>query len=104
MSHHLDSPQARQDTRLNITDQYIFRGETGTVLILNTSSSLAGDNWIPGFHPEARYEIKIHFDGLMYEDLAYRLTFDEPGDDGRQVLAVHRLTGEDAREDLALGT
>ena len=30
MSHHLDSPIARQDIRLDITDLYAFRGETGT--------------------------------------------------------------------------
>ena len=27
MSHHLDSPIARQDIRLDITDLYVFRGE-----------------------------------------------------------------------------
>ena len=31
MSHHLDSPIARQDIRLDITDLYVFRGEVGTV-------------------------------------------------------------------------
>ena len=30
MSHRLDSPIARQDIRLNITDLYLFRGGTGT--------------------------------------------------------------------------
>lgn len=31
MSHHLDSPIARQDIRLDITDLYVFRGDTGTI-------------------------------------------------------------------------
>jgi len=35
MSHHLDSPLARQDIRLDITDLYCFRGETGTVFVIN---------------------------------------------------------------------
>jgi hypothetical protein len=35
MSHHLDSPIACQDIRLDITDLYIFRGETGTVFVIN---------------------------------------------------------------------
>ncbi len=35
MSHHLDSPIARQDIRLDLTDLYVFRGETGTVFIIN---------------------------------------------------------------------
>ena len=34
MSHHLDSPLARQDVRLDITDLYVFRGETGTVFVI----------------------------------------------------------------------
>ena len=31
MSHHLDSPIARQDIRLDITDLYVFPGEVGIV-------------------------------------------------------------------------
>ena len=34
MSHHLDSPLARQDVRLDITDLYVFRGEIGTVFVM----------------------------------------------------------------------
>ena len=37
MSHHLDSPIARQDIRLDITDLYVFRGETGTAFVINPS-------------------------------------------------------------------
>ncbi|WP_203194233.1 hypothetical protein [Xanthobacter dioxanivorans] len=42
MSHHLDSPLARQDIRLDITDLYVFRGETGTVLAINVCHSIFG--------------------------------------------------------------
>ena len=35
MSHHLDSPLAREDTRLDITDVYLFRGTMGTVFVMN---------------------------------------------------------------------
>jgi hypothetical protein len=38
MSHHLDSPIARQDIRLDITDLYLFRGEVGTVFVTNVRS------------------------------------------------------------------
>ena len=41
MSHHLDSPLARQDVRLDITDLYVFRGETGTVFVINVCHSIA---------------------------------------------------------------
>jgi hypothetical protein len=33
MSHHLDSPEARRDARLDISDLYVFRGERGFVRI-----------------------------------------------------------------------
>ena len=70
---------------------------------MNTSTSLAGDARVPGFRAEARYEIKIHFDGLMYEDLTYRVEFADQTGGTRQTVTVHRLTGEDARRDIALG-
>jgi hypothetical protein len=42
MSHHLDSPIARQDIRLDITDLYVFRGQTGTVFVINVCYSIFG--------------------------------------------------------------
>jgi hypothetical protein len=53
MSHHLDSPQARADVRLDITDYYVFRGQTGTVFVVNVDSSIAGPDAPRGFHPES---------------------------------------------------
>jgi hypothetical protein len=53
MSHHLDSPIARQDIRLDITDLYVFRGETGTVFVINVCHSIAGPVSAPGYHPKA---------------------------------------------------
>jgi hypothetical protein len=103
MSHHLDSPLARQDPRLNITDQYVFDDHDATVLIMNVRTSLAGDSQPLGFHEEARYEFKIHLDGLQIESLAYRFVFGaELG--GTQEYRVHRLTGADAATDAATGT
>jgi hypothetical protein len=103
VSHHMDSPLARSDTRLDLTDNFAFRGETGTVLIMNVNTSLSGERRVPGFHPEARYEFKIHFDGLLYEDLTYRFEFGERDRDGRQSVEVHRLVNEDARDETAIG-
>ncbi|MEV0169470.1 hypothetical protein [Nonomuraea fuscirosea] len=55
MSHHLDSPLARQDPRLDISDVYLFRGTIGTTFIINVNP-LSGAG---AFHPEGRYEFKI---------------------------------------------
>ena len=63
MSHHLDSPLARQDIRLDITDLYLFRGEIGTVFVINVCHSIAGPAPVPGYHPEGMYEFKVDSDG-----------------------------------------
>src|SRR5277367_5030552 len=76
MSHHLDSPIARQDVRLDITYLYVFRGETGTAFVINVCHSIAKPP-ISGYHPEGMYEFKVDLNGDAVEELTYRLTFEE---------------------------
>jgi Domain of unknown function (DUF4331) len=104
MSHHLDSPASRRDPRLNLTDLYVFDGDAGTVLALAGNTSLAGPDRVPGFHPEARYEFKVHLDGSAQESLLYRAEFGERDGAGTQAVTLVRLTGDDARGDDAGGT
>ncbi|SFI91187.1 DUF4331 family protein [Amycolatopsis sacchari] len=103
MSHHLDSPIARQDVRLDITDLYVFRGETGTVFVINVCHSLAGDIPVPGYHPEGRYEFKVDTDGDAVENLTYRFVFGERDAQGNQTYVVRRLTGDEATDAFAQG-
>jgi Domain of unknown function (DUF4331) len=103
MSHHLDSPAARADARLNICDTYVFRGDRGTVLVMNVCSDAAGPGAPKGFHPEARYEFKIDSTGDAVENLTYRFTFGAVGADGAQSLELRRLVGEEASDDHAQG-
>jgi hypothetical protein len=103
MSHHLDSPSARADARLNISDTYVFRGDRGTVFVMDVCSDAAGPDAPKGFHPEARYEFRIDSTGDAVEDLAYRFTFGAAGADGAQGLELRRLAGEDASDDHAQG-
>ena len=77
MSHHLDSPIARQDIRLDITDLYLFRGETGTVFVIDVCHSIFGPIPVPGYHPEGMYEFKVDLNGDAVEDMTYRFTFNE---------------------------
>jgi hypothetical protein len=102
MSHHLDSPLARRDARLNLTDQYVFDDENATVLIMNARTSLAGDGVPPGFHDEARYEFRIHVDDDAVESLTFRVAF-EPEAGGGQAYRVVRLEGAAAGADAAEG-
>jgi len=104
MSHHLDSPIARQDIRLDITDLYVFRGQTGTVFVSNVCHSIFGPIPSPGYHPEGMYEFKVDLNGDAVEDLTYRFTFAERDGQGNQNYVVRCIGGTDAVDPDALGT
>ena len=103
MSHHLDTPLASQTGQLYIDDLYVFPGEGSTVFVMDVNSNVNGLFSEPGFHPEARYEVKVHFDGADFETLTYRVSFGEADSGGRQALQLHAITGGQAREDSADG-
>jgi hypothetical protein len=103
MSHHLDTPLASQTGQLFIDDLYVFSGGDSTVFVMDVNSTITGAHAEPAFHPEARYELKVHFDGADFEDLTYRVSFGDADSAGRQALQLHALTGGDAREDSAAG-
>jgi len=103
MSHHLDTPLAAQTGQLYIDDLYVFPGEGSTVFVMDVNSNVNGLHSEPGFHPEARYEFKVHFDGADFETLTYRVSFGEADSGGQQALQLHVLTGDEARSDSAAG-
>ncbi len=103
MSHHLDSPIARKDVRLDITDLYVFCGEAGTAFVMNVCHSIAGDIPAPGYHPEGRYEFKIDLDGDAVEELTYRISFDERDAAGKQRFGLRRIAGAEAADPNAEG-
>jgi hypothetical protein len=103
LSHHLDTPLAAQTGQLLIDDLYVFAGEASTVFIMDVNSDVNGLHSEPGFHPEARYEFKVHFDGADHETLTYRVSFAGADADGRQDLELHTVTGAEARSDDAPG-
>ncbi|MGH3403919.1 MAG: hypothetical protein ACRDRJ_15675 [Streptosporangiaceae bacterium] len=72
MSHHLDTPLARQNGRLYIDDLYVFPGPDSTVLVMDVNSTITGPDIQPGFHPEGRYKFKVYLDDADYEALTYR--------------------------------
>jgi hypothetical protein len=103
MSHHLDTPLAAQTGQLLIDDLYVFPGEDSTVFVMDVNSNVNGLHSEPGFHPEARYEFRVHFDGAAFETLTYRASFGEADAAGRQSLLLDVLTGDEARGDGAAG-
>ncbi|GAB1824084.1 DUF4331 family protein [Herbidospora sp. RD11066] len=92
MSHHLDSPLARQDPRLDVCDLYVFRGERGTVFAADHSNSFVGPDAPKGLHPEGRYEFKIDGNGDAVEDVTFRFTFGERDAEGLQTFRLHYVT------------
>jgi hypothetical protein len=94
MSHHLDSSLAREDSRLDLTDLFLFPGEQGLTMVMNLNSSAHGDRRKPGFHPQGRYEFKVHLDGAPYEEFTFRFTIDPTG-----TVRLHQLIGDEARRD-----
>ena len=96
MSHHLDTPLASQNGQLYIDDLYVFAGDRSTVFVMDVNSTITGPDVQRGFHPEARYEFKGHFDGADVEALTYRVSFGEGDSGGRQALQLHALTGDEA--------
>ena len=101
MSHHLDTPLAAQNGQLYIDDLYVFPGQGSTVFVMDVNSNVNGLHSELGFHPEARYEFKVHLDGADFEILTYRVSFTKADADGRQALRLHALTGEQACDDFA---
>ncbi len=103
MSHHLDTPLAREKGQLFIDDLYVFTGDRSTVFVMDVNSNITEPNVQRGFHPKARYELKVHFDGADFETLTYRISFGDVGSDGRQAVRLQNLSGRDARDDSAAG-
>jgi hypothetical protein len=89
------------DTRLDLTDLYIFQSPTDasrTAIILNCNSfAMKAD-----FHPDAVYRLNIDNNHDCENDLAFILTFSQP-QDGRQQATVYLAQGAEARSDEPLG-
>jgi hypothetical protein len=83
------------DTRLDLTDLYVFQAPTDgarIVVILNCNSFAKG----AAFHPDAVYRLNIDNNGDCETDLALILVFSELKD-GRQRATVHLAQDAEAR-------
>lgn len=79
MSHHLDSPTAREDGRVDLCDLFVFPGSTShTTVLIMTVNPDAGLSSPTTFRPDALYEFKIDTDGDAQEDVSYRISFGAP--------------------------
>jgi uncharacterized protein DUF4331 len=88
MSHHFDTQVAKDDSRLNILDLYLFQGAApGTTVMILTTNPDAGIFAPLTLHSEGLYAFRFDTDGDAREDIVFKFLFDEPrhvdGDDSR---------------------
>ncbi len=95
MSHHVDSPTAIEDGRIDLCDLFVFPSDPGTTALVLTVDPDAGLSSATTFRPDAVYEFAVASDGGTIADLALRARFEEPDRDGAQQVRVLRAEGED---------
>ncbi|MBM0745191.1 DUF4331 family protein (plasmid) [Phormidium sp. CLA17] len=109
MSHHFDSPESRQDSRINICDIYLFNSDTPkTIVAIMTLSPLAGlpspftgqPQW-DTFRPETACEFRFDTNGDAKADAIFRFIFQ--GDVAPQAWMLTYLSGEAAHDPRATG-
>ena len=79
MSHHFDTQVAKDDSRLNILDMYLFAGAAPhtTAMILTTNPD-AGIFAPLTLHPEGIYAFRFDVSGDATEDVVFKFVFEEP--------------------------
>jgi hypothetical protein len=107
MSHHFDTPTAREDPRINICDFYLFRGRPGTTVMALTVNPGAGVGAPDTFRDEGLYAFRFDTNRDLREDVAFKVQFGAPAHADRgeqrhvQTFAVRRATGADALKGAA---
>ena len=76
MSHHFDTPTAREDPRINICDFYLFDGAPGTTVMALTVNPDAGLSAPDFFREEGLYAFRFDLDGDAREELTFKLRFE----------------------------
>ena len=69
MSHHFDTPTAKEDPRINICDFYLFRGRPGTTVMALTVNPNAGVGAPDTFRDEGLYAFRFDTDRDLREDV-----------------------------------
>src|SRR5579862_9935946 len=107
MSHHFDTPTAKEDPRINVCDFYLFRGRPGTTVMALTVNPNAGVGAPDTFRDEALYAFRFDTNRDLREDVAFKVQFGAPthadGSGNRHVqsFTVRSATGADALKGAA---
>src|SRR5271168_4801336 len=107
MSHHFDTPTAKEDPRINLCDFYLFRGAPETTVMALTVNPDAGISAPDTFRDEGLYAFRFDLNNDAVEDLTFKVRFSAPthADSGEhrhvQTFEVHRATGAEALRGIA---
>jgi hypothetical protein len=102
MSHHFDTPSAKEDPRINVCDLYLFEGAPDTTVMAMTVNPDAGLSAPETFRHEALYTFRFDSNGDAHEEISFKFHFGDvqhADEDERiyvQSLRVLRATGEEA--------
>jgi hypothetical protein len=100
LSHHFDTPTAREDPRINLCDFYLFRETPGTVAMALTVNPDAGTGGLDTFPEEGIYAFRFDLNDDAREEVTFKIRFGEvtraTGDEHRHVQSfeVRRATGD----------
>jgi hypothetical protein len=75
MSHHFDTPTAREDPRINVCDFYLFRGRPGFTVMAMTVNPNAGQSAPDTFRDEGLYAFRFDLDGDAREEVSFFVRF-----------------------------
>jgi hypothetical protein len=75
MSHHFDTPTAREDPRINVCDLYLFSGSPGYTVMAMTVNPDAGISAPDTFRDEGLYAFRFDLNGDAKEELAFKVRF-----------------------------
>src|SRR5208337_2199617 len=78
MSHHFDTPTAKEDPRLNVCDFYLFRGRPGTTVMALTVNPNAGVGSPDTFRDEGLYAFRFDTNRDLREDVSFKVRFGAP--------------------------
>jgi hypothetical protein len=82
MSHHFDTPTAREDPRINLCDFYLFDGSEDSTVFAMTVNPDAGLSAPDTFRDEGLYAFRFDLDGDAREEVAFKVTFGAPSHAG----------------------
>ena len=102
MSHHFDTPTAREDPRINLCDFYLFHGRPGATVMAMTVNPDADLSAPDTFRDEGLYAFRFDLDNDAREEVTFKVKFGlashADGDDHRHVqeFEARRATGQSA--------